>query len=414
MNPVYWLKKSCAVALVGVLLTYTGSSFVLADEKSDLADRLEQAQQALEESEQKLSSAQDELKNQQTLGNNMRQDEQQLRSQINNLVGQISTTEAQIYSTQDAIAAKEAEIEEQKTKIQEQQERIDERWDDFKERVAAMQVMRSGGMLGMLANVTNLTSFLSFGDDLQQLSKKDRAVLDEMNAEKEKLEALETELEIQHDELEATMNELEIQRVNMESQQQQLENNKAQLAEQIKEQDKNIDAAAAEEQAAQAERDANYRIWVQAQAEYDKLANQGGGGSVIGDGSVMWPLPGYTRLSSVFGEDRWIWGVADTNHGGVDIPAPAGTPIHVFKSGTVYNSYYSASYGNVVMVDHGGGLVSIYAHMSSRAANVGDVVLVGDVIGYVGSTGQSTGNHLHFETRQNGVRVDPLGYVSPA
>ena len=169
-----------------------------------------------------------------------------------------------------------------------------------------------------------------------------------------------------------------------------------------------------EEQAAQAERDAKYRIWVQAQAEYDRLANQGGGGSVIGDGSVTWPLPGYTRLSSVFGEDRWIWGVADTNHGGVDIPAPAGTPIHVFQSGTVYNSYYSASYGNVVMVDHGGGLVSIYAHMSSRAANVGDVVIVGDVIGYVGSTGQSSGNHLHFETRQNGVRVDPLGYVSPS
>lgn len=400
MNSLHWLKKSCAVALAGILLTYSGSSFVFADEQSDLADRLEQAQQELEESEQKLDDAQNELENQQKLGSSMRQSEQQLRNEISSLVGQISTTEAQI-------AAKQEEIDEQQGKIDEQQERIDDRWDDFKERVAAMQVMRSGGMLGMLANVTSLTAFLSFGDDLQQLSKKDREVLDEMNAEKTKLEQLQLELETQR-------NELETQRVNMQSQQQQLEANKAQLAEQIKEQDKNIDAAAADEQAAQAERDAKYRIWVQAQAEYDRLANQGGGGSVIGDGSVMWPLPGYTRLSSVFGEDRWIWGVADTNHGGVDIPAPAGTPIHVFQSGTVYNSYYSASYGNVVMVDHGGGLVSIYAHMSSRAANVGDVVIVGDVIGYVGSTGQSSGNHLHFETRQNGVRVDPLGYVSPS
>ena len=278
-----------------------------------------------------------------------------------------------------------------------------------------MQVMQAGGTIAMLGKATDISSFLTYSDNLQEISKYDRQVMDEMAAEKAALQQLQDELQLQKTELETAQAALESQKLNMESQKNQLDATKAALSLQIQAQDEKVSAAAADEQAAKEEYEAAYAIWKKAQEEFDRLANSNPGAAVVGDGTVMWPLPGYTRLSSYFGEDRELWpGYWSNGHGGVDVPAPAGTPIHVFKSGTVYNSYYSASYGNVVMVDHGNGLVSIYAHMTARMASVGSVVNVGAVIGTVGSTGQSTGNHLHFEIRQNGSRVNPLNYISPS
>jgi murein DD-endopeptidase MepM/ murein hydrolase activator NlpD len=98
-------------------------------------------------------------------------------------------------------------------------------------------------------------------------------------------------------------------------------------------------------------------------------------------------------------------------HEGIDIAAPAGTPIVAAASGTVILAGWMGGYGNLVVVDHGGGLSTAYAHMSSFASSVGQAVSQGQVIGYVGSTGHSTGNHLHFEVRVNGAAVDPLGYL---
>lgn len=98
---------------------------------------------------------------------------------------------------------------------------------------------------------------------------------------------------------------------------------------------------------------------------------------------------------------------------GTDIPAPEGTPILAAHSGTVLVSGWNDSYGNQVLLDNGAGLSTRYAHMTQTAVTAGEAVTAGQVIGYVGSTGDSTGNHLHFEVMQNGVRVNPLDAVTP-
>ena len=128
----------------------------------------------------------------------------------------------------------------------------------------------------------------------------------------------------------------------------------------------------------------------------------------VADGALCWPLPGHTYISCHFGE---VDAFGNAGHRGTDIPAPEGTPILAAHSGTVLVSGWNDSYGNQVLLDNGAGLSTRYAHMTQTAVTAGEAVTAGQVIGYVGNTGDSTGFHLHFEVMQNGVRVNPMDMV---
>ena len=143
----------------------------------------------------------------------------------------------------------------------------------------------------------------------------------------------------------------------------------------------------------------------QARAAAPDSTGAPGGGSPApsGSGGLVWPVSG--PVSSPFGS-RW-----GRLHAGIDIPAPAGTPIGAAAAGTVIYAGWMGGYGNLVVIDHGGGLATAYAHQYSVAKSVGAAVAQGQTIGYVGNTGNSFGNHLHFEVRVNGSPVDPLGYL---
>ena len=140
------------------------------------------------------------------------------------------------------------------------------------------------------------------------------------------------------------------------------------------------------------------------------LALCGGSFGIIEDGEPCWPLPGHTYISCNFGEED---AYGNSGHRGTDIPAPEGTPILAAHGGTVIISGWNNSYGNQVLLDNGAGLSTRYAHMTAAAVSAGETVTTGQVIGYVGNTGDSTGFHLHFEVMQNGVRVNPLDAVTP-
>ena len=134
--------------------------------------------------------------------------------------------------------------------------------------------------------------------------------------------------------------------------------------------------------------------------------------AIEGTGGYIWPLQGYTRTSSPFGYRICPFHGREL-HGGVDIPAPYGTAVHAAKSGRVVISNFGSSYGNYVVLAHGDGTRTLYAHMSARLVSVGQTVSQGQTIGRVGSTGSSTGNHLHFETwtgSTSGTRVNPMLY----
>ena len=133
------------------------------------------------------------------------------------------------------------------------------------------------------------------------------------------------------------------------------------------------------------------------------------GGIAVADGELCWPLPSHTYISCHFGE---VDAFGNAGHRSTDIPAPEGTPILAAHSGAVLVSGWNDSYGNQVLLDNSAALSTRYAHMTQTAVTAGEAVTAGQVIGYVGSTGDSTGNHLHFEVMQNGVRVNPMDMVS--
>ena len=134
-----------------------------------------------------------------------------------------------------------------------------------------------------------------------------------------------------------------------------------------------------------------------------------GSSAIITDGELCWLLSGHTYISCNFGEPDAF---GNPGHRGTDIPAPEGTPILAAHSGTVIISGWNNSYGNQALLDNGAGLSTRYAHMVQTAVTAGETVTAGQIIGYVGSTGDSTGSHLHFELMQNGTRVDPLSAFS--
>ena len=142
----------------------------------------------------------------------------------------------------------------------------------------------------------------------------------------------------------------------------------------------------------------------------NEIVSSSGGGSYNGS-KMAWPVIGYTTLSSKFGYRIHPISGEKKLHTGIDIPAPAGTPVVAANSGTVIISRYDNSYGNMVAIDHGGGIVSFYAHNIERLVKVGDKVSKGQKISTVGTTGYSTGNHLHFEVKKNGTFVDPMNYL---
>ena len=124
-----------------------------------------------------------------------------------------------------------------------------------------------------------------------------------------------------------------------------------------------------------------------------------------------WPVPSHSRISSPFGPRRSPGGIGSTNHGGIDIAAPTGAPILAARAGRVTFSGWQGGFGNTVIIDHGGGWTTLYAHNSRNSVRAGQMVRGGNLIALVGSTGNSTGPHLHFEIRSGGVRRNPSQFV---
>ena len=138
----------------------------------------------------------------------------------------------------------------------------------------------------------------------------------------------------------------------------------------------------------------------------------GGGSSAVATGGFLWPVPSCSLITSRFGRRTSPTAGASSYHGGLDIGAGQGATIVAARAGTVVLASYNGGYGNCVMIDHGGGVVTLYGHMQSIAVGYGQTVSAGQAIGYVGSTGVSTGPHCHFEIRINGAQTDPAPYFS--
>ena len=332
------------------------------------------------------------------ISNNLKKKEL-LDSQISILSSEISNVEAQISTYASLITQTEAEL-------LDAQQREEKQYELFCRRVRDMEERGTVSYWSVLFKATSFTDLLGRLDIVNEIMDADQKVIDDLQAlqvemgdKKVSLEDQKTQSEAAKTELLAKKTELNVQRERANKLVQQLRASKAEVQE-------DMDDLSAEEAAVQAQIVKLSKQLAEEQAAKGQASNAALGGGYI------WPVSS-RRITSTFGGRASPGGIGSTNHKGIDIGGVGyTTEIHAAKAGTVIVSQYSRSYGNYVVVSHGSGNTTLYAHMSSRKVSVGQYVNQGDVLGITGSTGNSTGPHLHFEITENGSRVNPLKYLT--
>ena len=284
------------------------------------------------------------------------------------------------------------QIAESEQKITDLTEEIDKNNELLEERLRAMYMNGTGGYVEVILNAESLIDALTRADMIQLIVKSDVELLKSISEQKAEVEELKIAQETKRHELTAIINDLNAKQNEVLVASRSKENYMASLQNNIEEIQRQ--EAAMEKQSQQIERDI---IAAQRAVEY-------------AGGEMTWPVPGhYERTSEFGGRVHPITGVW-SNHGGTDIRAPYGTSIVAANAGEVIYAGFHYSYGNYVIVDHGGGIATLYGHCSKLLVSKGQAVAKGETIALIGSTGESTGNHLHFEVRVNGVRTQPMDY----
>ncbi len=311
----------------------------------------------------------------------------------------IALTEQEIKTLNALISDYETQITEKQAEIDELQIKLDNQIAQFKTRVRVMYEDGESSYLEVLLESTSYFAFLTRMEFVTSIMERDNRLIDDMKATSAQLKAAKEELE-------TSLQETESAKAQIVEKQRELEQRSVESQAII---DKlTNDEAYLKEQYSIAEKEAN-----QVQAEIDRILAQQkktqAAKEYVG-GVFGWPLPGHSTISSSFGMRFHPTLKVYKLHTGVDISAPRGTKIVAANSGTVITSTMNGAYGNYVVIDHGGGRTTLYAHMSSRSVSVGQTVSKGQQIGLVGSTGYATGNHLHFEVRINGSLVNPMSY----
>ena len=319
-----------------------------------------------------------------------------LDQQIANTSAQISNVEEQIQQYAALISQKEEEL------IQAQEDEAAQ-YDLFCDRVRAMEKRGEVSYWSVLFRADSFTDLLSRLDMINEIMAADQRVIDQLKDLQAQIETAKTELETNKAEEEAAKSELEARKSELNTQRSEANALIQQLAANESETEAALDELEAEQDAIRAEiQRLNEQLIAQQAANGNSVQSNPGG--------YIWPVDSRDITSTVGGRAS-PGGIGSTNHKGTDIGRVGYTsPIYASKAGTVIVSQYSSSYGNYVAISHGPGNTTLYAHMSSRKVSVGQYVNQGDVIGITGSTGNSTGPHLHFEVTENGVRVNPLSH----
>ncbi len=328
-------------------------------------------------------------------------DKSQALARKNLLDSQIANTNARIANVEAQIAQYDALITQTQAELDQAEADEAEQMEVFRQCVRAMEEGGTISYWSVLFNAVDFSDLLGRLDAANEIMEFRQSVVDELRRLQEEIAGKKADLETQRTaqedaktELEATLSELDAQRAEANALVAEIENNESEYQTALDE----IDA---EEEAIQAEI---------VRLSRELAAANGDTGAALG--GYIWPVSS-RRITSPFGPRNTGIPGASTNHKGVDIGGVGyTTEVHAAKAGTVIVSQRSSSYGEYVVVSHGSGNTTLYAHMSSRSVSVGDYVDQGDVLGITGSTGISSGPHLHFEITENGSRVNPLNYLT--
>lgn len=325
----------------------------------------------------------------------IRGDLSRAQEQVELVQGQVLLTEQQVSAGRELLAQYDAQIEEKQQEIAGLEEKEARQMEEFYQQVRWMEETGETSIFSVLFQAGSFADLLEYAMLVGDIMDYSDRIVKELQATQAELGEAREALQASRDQQAQVQRELETNLVALEDQRAEARAVLAQIAASESEYAQKAAQLAAEE--AEAEQSLK-------EAE-ERWAAQIAANGATGD--WYWPVPGYYTITSFFGW-RDLYGSAD-NHTGTDIGVPQGVEIHAAQAGVVTLSRYNSSYGNYCIINHGNGYATLYAHqMQLPLVKVGDTVSKGQVIGYVGNTGNSFGAHLHFELRVNGVRDDVL------
>ena len=434
------LKGILALSLAGCILgvglgnTYAPVNGVEQGDLDDAKDAISQKEEEIRQLQETLDALSSDIASTQSYITQLDQMMIDMTVQINTQQSLIDAKQLEIDAKVAEIEAKQIEINNTQIELEEAQLTEAEHYKDMSYRIQYMYECGDETFLDMLFSSEDLSDLLGKSEYIASITTYDReqlealvalkesidlllitlqteiAALDEEKAileeEKQVLDSYMLELSYSQQSLDAMMTNKVNTLATLENQQSYTEEQKAAAEQELKDQQEILAYLSAiwEEQQKELQQSG-----VDADAETQKTLDR-----IKADGGFVWPLPGYSKVTSEWG--MRIHPITGENrlHDGFDISGYLvnGKPIVAAASGTVILSQYYWGYGNCVQISHGTGVVTLYAHCSALAVNVGDVVAAGQVIGYVGSTGNSTGPHLHFSVFIQGESVNPKIYLT--
>ena len=313
---------------------------------------------------------------------------------------QIATTEQEIVNTENQIAGYDALLAQTAYELEETRIKEQEAYELFCHRARAMEEEGVPSFWSVLFEATDFSDLLSRLSDVQVVIDYDQRVLNNLRGIKAEIEAKQIYQEELRSEAEAAKLTLEAQKADLDAQRKEANDLVAELHANVAENEAILKEIDEEEE----------RIQKEILKKTEELAAQMNWGASVG--GYIWPVTSSRRLTSNYGNRNTGIKGASTNHKGVDIGGVGyNSNVLATKAGVVVTSSYASSYGNYVVISHGTGNTTLYAHLSSRKVKAGDKVTQGQVIGVTGSTGVSSGPHLHYEITEKGSRVDPKKYL---
>lgn len=387
-------KKLFKILIIFILILTLNSSFSfstgITDEEKAKLNKSQELIDKINNDKKKVQATINRLK---SLKNDTQKYIEELDKSMENLVTELNVTLQQIDDKQLEIDEKNKELEFAKASEEKQYSDMKLRIKFFYEngKVTALESILSGD---------NLEDILTRTEYIQNITDYDRKKLDELVKTKNSIILIENQLETEKKELLELKDSEIAQKDNIEElikeKQKELEDTNSKINTSSKE----LKKLQEEQKKQEAEIAAIERA----------ILARGNSGRIL-SGGLIWPCPDSKRITSNFGSRKSPTKGASTYHEGIDIGAPTGTKVIAAASGEVVISKYSYSGGNYIMIDHGSGIFTVYMHLSKRSCDVGTEVKQGQKIGEVGSTGYSTGPHLHFGIRKNGKYVNPLTFV---
>ena len=350
-----------------------------------------------------------------------------IQDEINSLNDKIEELDKNLEENDKLLDKKEEQVEDSKEKLEEATETLDTQYADMKQHIKYMYETRNATFIDVIANSSGIKDFLNRAQYVMSMAEYDQDKLEAYAEAQKKVEEQKKAYEDELDELNEMREKIQEMRDEISGEKDKVKAKEGDINKLIsaKEQEINIynaDILSKEQMIAEykkqiAEQDAIISaLEASVAANRAKLSasgNEAGGNSprIYDGGPFAFPCPSYTRISDDYGNR--IHPILQTQqfHNGVDFAAPSGSPILAAADGTVIAAAYSSSMGNYVMIDHGSELYTIYMHASSLLVSTGATVSKGQKIALVGSTGRSTGPHLHFSVRKNGSYVSPWNYL---